>query len=775
VRRKQSAKPKQPSRTKPARTKPARKRKRQTPVKEPRQPSPFRLWLSQKLRRLLRLSAIVLLPSFLLYTLWLDFTVRDQFEGVRWELPAHVYAAPLELYAGKEIGKKRLLETLQQLGYQKSTNRVQGSYRQRNGSVDIHSRTFQFMDGEESAVNARVYFEDGRITSIEPLSGGDEIDIIRLDPLLIGNFFPAHGEDRILIQLDALPEILVQTLLTVEDRGFYDHFGINPLAIARAMAVNIRAGKMVQGGSTLTQQLAKNLFLNRDRTLWRKVREALITLILESHYEKSELLEAYLNEVYFGQDQQRSIHGVGMASQFFFGHDASQLTLAESALLVGMLKGPSRYNPRRHPKRAKQRRNLVLDLLVAQGVITGQRAEKAKRRSLGVLKTAPTAHTRYPAFIDLVRRQILHDYKREDLTSAGLRIFTTLKPIVQDTAEFALQQRIQQLGNGQRQMQGAVVVVNPKNGEVEGVVGGESPRSSGFNRALNAVRPIGSLVKPALYLTALEESDRYTLTTILKDRPFQIRSGNTVWEPQNYDQESHGDVMLFQALSKSYNLSTARLGAELGIGRVAKTLKRLGVERPIPRYPSLFLGVLELSPLEVAQFYQPLAGDGIHTPLRAIRGVTTHQGEPLNRYSLQVNEVASAESIALLQWGLQHVVRDGTAIGLKHMLGSQYGLAGKTGTTDELKDSWYAGFSGDRLAVVWMGRDDNKPAGLTGSSGAMRVWGQLMAQMPITPLSIVYPESIVKVKPKPACKEAEWIPFVKGSEPTGGVQCDRYG
>ncbi len=783
--------PKTNSNKKPAkraakkRASPARKRSgkstaqsKQAPGQK-RKPSRLRRWIGTKVRWLLTRSLLLFIPLLLIYTAWLDYTVRAQFEGKRWELPARVYAAPVELYAGKPMGAAQLEGALRQLGYRKQSGaRDRGSYQRQQNRIRLHTRPFRFWDGTEQAVRVQLTFSGRKLTRIDSL-GREEIDLIRLDPLPIGSFYAAHGEDRQLVRLKDLPAHLIDTLTTVEDRSFFDHYGINPLAIARAIVANIRAGRTVQGGSTLTQQLAKNLFLSRERTLWRKVREALITLILEYHYSKEEILEAYLNEVYFGQDQRRSINGVGMASHFFFGHDASELSLSESALLVGMLKGPSRYNPRRHPQRAKERRDMILDLLARQQVITQPSADRAKRQPLGVLSHVPSGQSLYPAFLDLVRSQILQDYKREDLTTSGLQIFTTLDPLSQQAAEWGLQRRLRELGREKGNLQGAVVVVHPGSGEVEAVVGGSDPRAAGFNRALYAVRPIGSLVKPALYLTALEQPHRYNLVSRLEDRPFQIRSGEDVWQPDNYDKESHGQVLLYQSLSHSYNLSTARLGVTLGIGAVAKTLQRLGVEREIPRYPSLFLGALELSPLEVAQLYQPLAAGGISTPLRSIRAVMDSNGRTLNRYPIHVSEVVDPASTALLQWGMQQVVSEGTAQGLQQMISPHLGVAGKTGTTDELRDSWFAGFSGDRLAVVWMGRDDNQSAGLTGSSGALHVWGRMMSKLPNQPLRIRYPEEVVErwvdqqgYLLEATCPHGVPVPFVEGSEPTVEVQCE---
>lgn len=738
------------------------------------------------LRMLFRFLAIVLLPVLLFYTLWLDFTVRDQFEGKRWELPARVYASPLELYTGKRITSGQLANSLDRLGYRNSPgtlSRNEGRYFRQGNTVSLHSRSFRFWDGVEHSRQVRVSINRGKISRMVDLVDGEDVGVVRLDPLPIGSFYPSHGEDRILLRLEDVPDIFVRTLTTVEDRSFYDHSGISPSGMARALFANLRAGRAVQGGSTLTQQLAKNLFLTRERTLWRKFRELLITFILEYHFQKSEILEAYMNEVYFGQDQRRAIHGVGMASRFFFGHDADQLTLAKSALLVGMLKGPSWYNPRRHPERAKKRRNMILDLLVQQGEVSENEALMAKRSPLGVLERAPSGKSPYPAFLDLVRRQILRDYNREDLVSAGLQIFTTLNPEVQSAAEESLRERIGELKQGgRRNLQGAVVVISPDSGEVEAIVGGRDPRAAGFNRALNAVRPIGSLVKPALYLTALEQPERYTLITPLVDRPFELGKGKNRWRPMNYDRKSHGDVQLHHALSHSYNLATARLGVDLGVGRVAHTLKRLGVERDIPRYPSIFLGSLELSPLDVAKFYQPLAGGGVRSPLRSIRAVMNRNGKPLNRYPLHVEEVVSPKVIALLQWGMQQVVKSGTARYLNKVVSPSMNPAGKTGTTDELRDSWFAGFGGDRLAVVWMGRDDNDPAGLTGSSGALRVWGKLMSRLPMAPLNIIYPDGVVNVWVNPdgsrtnrGCPDSLEIPFIEGSEPNRAVQCGANG
>ncbi|MBT3348131.1 MAG: penicillin-binding protein 1B [Thiotrichales bacterium] len=736
--------------------------------------SPILSW-----RAPLRSLFILLLPPFILYILWLDYTVRSSFEGKQWDLPAQVFAAPLELYVGKDLTPTQLVNHLDMLGYRKH-NKMQstGTYMLRGDVVSIYRRPFNFQDGYEAARVVELSFGSGSQYKIKTLrssmASGENIIVgaVRLDPLQIGSFHPAHGEDRMLTSLDAVPEYLVKALLVTEDRNFSRHIGISPLSIVRATIANIRAGRAVQGGSTLTQQLVKNLFLTPERTILRKLNEALISLILEYRYQKWQILESYLNEVYWGQDIQRSIHGVETASRFLFGHGASDLTLAESALMVGMLKGPSRYNPRRHPKRAKKRRNLVLTLMQREGVISEGQMISAQQEAIVVTKSIAGSY-RYPAFLELVRAHILEQYPREELRTGGLQIFSSLDPLVQDEAEQALIGQIKRLEQGGKsRLQGAVVVADYARGEIEAIVGGRNPRDRGFNRALNALRPIGSLVKPPLFLAALEMPQRYTLLTQLEDRDFSVESGGKVWNPKNYDHKEHGQVPLYKTLSHSYNLSTARTGSEIGIENVADILQSLGVERNIPLYPSLFLGALELSPVEVTEIYQPIANGGVKIPLRTIRAVLNSSGKLLSRYPMEVNEVASSEAVSLLQWGMQEVVRNGTARSLNKTLSPHLNLAGKTGTSDELRDSWFSGFSGNHLAVVWMGRDDNSSAELTGASGALKVWEQLFSKLKVKPLKINYPEGVkqfwvdsVGGRAYKGCNGSRFIPFIKGSEP----------
>jgi penicillin-binding protein 1B len=586
----------------------------------------------------------------------------------------------------------------------------------------------------------------------------------------------------VLIKLEQVPPYLVETLVAVEDREFFNHFGVSPKGIARAVWINATAGQLRQGGSTLTQQLVKNFYLTNERSLTRKATEAMMAVLLELHYDKKDILEAYLNEVFLGQDGQRAVHGFGLASQYFFSQPLNELKLEQVALLVGMVKGPTYYNPRRNPERALERRNLVLDVLVEQDVVSAEQAEAAKRKPLGVTPRGSLADSSFPAFLDLVKRQLRQDYREADLTEEGLRIFTSFDPILQLKAETALADSLKRLSGrkGVDQVEAGMVVTNPETGEIQALIGSRQPRFAGFNRALDALRPIGSLIKPAVYLTALERPSQFTLTSLLQDQPFSIKGQDgQVWSPQNYDRKAHGTIYLYQGLANSYNLSTAKLGLELGVPNVLKTLERLGVERKWPAYPSMLLGAGALTPMEVADMYQTLANGGFNTPLRGIRSVLTAEGEPLKRYPYQIQQRFDAGAIYLLQNAMQRTMSEGTGRSVYSQLPRSLNLAGKTGTSNDSRDSWFAGFSQDLLAVVWLGRDDNGPTPLTGATGALQVWTDFMRKADPLPLDMPLPDNVVQAwvdahsgqGSDPSCPNAVQMPYIRGSEPAPGPGC----
>jgi penicillin-binding protein 1B len=586
-----------------------------------------------------------------------------------------------------------------------------------------------------------------------------------------------------LVRLNEVPKHFVDALVAAEDRSFFSHHGFDPRGLARA-AWSVATGKGLQGGSTLTQQLVKNFFLTPERTLWRKFTELIMAVLLEVHYDKQEILETYLNEIYLGQDRDRAVHGVGLAAQHYFGKQVGQLTLAESALLVGMVKGPAVYDPYRHAERALERRNLVLREMKDLNFVTLEQYSAARSASLGVGTRVGMGTSPFPAFLQLVQRQLRRDYADADLRSEGLRVFTTLDPRVQAAAESALTRRLGQFDRDKRfgapGLEGAIVVTDTQSGEVQALVGGRDARYRGFNRAVDAARPVGSLLKPAIYLTALSEPARYTLVTPLDDGPFVWKSrGAEDWEPENYDRKFHGMVPLRTALANSYNAASARLGTEVGIDKVLANVRRLGVERELQPYAATLLGATDLSPFEVAQMYHTIATGGFRTPLKAIREVTLQDGTPVRRYPLAVEQAFPPEPMYLLATAMQDVVREGTGQGMKTWLAPEIAAAGKTGTTDEQRDAWFAGFTGDRVAVVWLGYDDNRAARLSGAASALPIWGELMASLNPEPLDLPRPDGIENVLIDPAsglradfsCSGARELPFAQGSAPTGRAPC----
>ena len=736
----------------------------------------------RRLRRYLSLAFLLLVLVGAGLTLHLDYRVRSEFEGRRFALPARIYARPLELHAGLRIARADVEEELRLLGYREGAREGEFAWFARNGErLDIALRPFVFWDGAQPAKRISVAFEDGRIIAVREAAGA-ELPLARLDPLPIGGIYPAGNEDRVLVRLAEVPPHLVQALLATEDRKFFSHLGFDPRGLARA-GLSLFPGRQ-QGGSTLTQQLVKNFFLTPERTLRRKLTELVMAVLLELHYDKNEILETYLNEIYLGQDRDRAIHGVGLAAQFYFGKEVQYLTLAEAATLVAMVKGPAYYDPYRHAARALERRNLVLRETREQGAITVAQYAVARAAPLGVSRKLGMGTSPYPAFVSLVHRQLRRDYDEADLRSEGLRIFTTLDPRVQDVAERALTKRLAQFDKERRfgapGLEGAVVVTHPQTGEIQALVGGRDVRYRGYNRAVDAARPIGSLLKPVIYLTALAEPSRYTLLTPIDDGPFVWKSrGAPDWQPANYDKKFHGAVPLRMALAHSYNVAAARLGTELGIERVLANVRKLGAERELRPFASTLLGAVEMSPLEVAQMYQTIAAGGFRSPLRAIREVTTQEGRPLQRYALAVEQAFAPEPMYLLTAAMQDVVREGTAQGLKNFLAPEITAAGKTGTTDEQRDAWFAGFTGDRLAVVWVGYDDNRAARLTGSAAAVPVWGEMMAALAPEPLAFPKPERIELVWIDPetglrggaSCAGAVELPFIEGSAPEQRAPC----
>ncbi|MCG8611422.1 MAG: penicillin-binding protein 1B [Pseudomonadales bacterium] len=728
---------------------------------------------------MLKLFAVVFLvgSGWLIY---LDATLRDRFEGNKWQIPAKVYARPLEIYSGVALNAELLEWELQQLGYRESSRlNKPGSYFRQGRTFRLYTRGFAFPDGQEHAQKAS--FEITRDV-LSNLQAGTGDDLIRLEPLQIGGIYPNQQEERILLQLDAVPDAVIKTLLAVEDKKFWSHHGIAPTAILRALWVNTQSGRVVQGASTLTQQLVKNFFLSHERTLTREATEAAMAVLLDFHYSKEEILEAYLNEIYLGQSGNRAIHGFGSASQFYFAQSLEYLELHQISLLVALVKGPSYYNPRKHPDRALARRNLVLDIMVREQIISATQADAAKAKPLGVTSKPVYTENRYPAFLDLVKRQLQKEYQQEDLESEGLKIFTTMNPQVQHQSETRLASVLSQLEKRKQNqsLEGAVVITGAESGELIALVGGRDARFAGFNRAIDAKRPIGSLAKPAVYLTALERSDQYTLSTLLEDKQITVPLPNgNVWEPKNYDGQEHGIVPLHMAMAHSLNLSTVHLGMSLGVNSVVETFAKLGVKEQIDPFYSLFLGALSLSPYQVATMYQTISASGFNVPVRAIREVVDAEGGPLSRYEYELQAQFKPQTVYLLHRMMQEVMQEGTGRSAYQRLSPKLNLAGKTGTTNDSRDSWFAGMTGDYLGVVWVGRDDNQRTALTGATGALRIWSEIMRGMPQRSFNPVLPEGVdhywimeesEKVTDS-GCEGARELPFIVGTQPVEYQNC----
>jgi len=696
---------------------------------------------------------IVLFVGLLGFTAYLDITIRKQFEGKKWALPAHVYTRPMELYVGQVLDRRVIEAELAELGYveREGVDRV-GQYRFAPDELTIFQREFRFWDELRGQQLTRIRMSGDQIVSITTSSeGADPIenDIIRLEPRLFGSVSPLSHEDRSLLKLEDVPQELIGGLIANEDRAYYSHFGVNPLGIARAMVRNIQSGRLVQGGSTLTQQLIKNYYLTSRQTLERKLIEMIMAVLLEVHYSKDEILQAYLNEVHLGQAGNRAIHGFALGSKYFYGRPLQELDVDQLAMLIAINNGSSRYNPVRNPERAMDRRNLVLQVMLTEGVIDQATYDVAVKEGLKLSTTAQhAAPLSYPSFMGFIRENLKDDYQQDDLHSEGLQIYTTLNPRIQQKLESAVQAEVKAIEVRKRlpedSLQVAAVVIRTDNGEVAAMVGDRKTSFSGYNRALKARRPVGSLLKPFVYLTALESPEQYSLASLLDDVEIIVsQKGSPDWRPQNYDGREHGKTMLIDALAHSLNLSAVRVGMDLGVPKVTETIRRVGYDDDISEYPSMLLGAVPMTVMDVGQLYLTLATGGFKTPIKGIRSVLSNDNEPLVRYPLDIEQVVEPEFNTLITYALQEVVRRGTARSISNGFRYDYGFAGKTGTTNDYRDSWFAGFSGNYLTVVWVGRDDNKPIGLTGASGAAQVWSKIMQGVPQQRLELGFHEDIL--------------------------------
>ena len=697
------------------------------------------LWLLVKL-------GIVVAVLVAVYGVYLDQKIRSRIDGKVWELPAAVYGRMVNLEPDMQVSKNEMVRLLNATQYrQVSAMTRPGEYTVQANSIEMIRRPFDFPDSKEGQVRARLTFDGDRLETIENMENNRQFGFFRLDPRLITMLQSANGEQRLFVKRSGFPDLLVDTLLATEDRHFYEHDGISLYSIGRAVLANLTAGRTVQGASTLTQQLVKNLFLSSERSYWRKANEAYMALIVDARYSKDRILELYMNEVYLGQSGDNEIRGFPLASLYYFGRPVEELSLDQQALLVGMVKGASIYNPWRNPKLSLERRNLVLRLLQQQNVIDQELYDMLSARPLGVQPRGGVISPQ-PAFMQMVRQELQAKLGDKVKDLSGVKIFTTFDSVAQDAAEKAATEGIPALKKQRKlpDLETAMVVVDRYTGEVRAMVGGAEPQFAGYNRAMQARRSIGSLAKPATYLTALSQPNQYRLNTSIADAPVTIRLSNgQTWSPQNDDRRFSGQVMLVDALTRSMNVPTVNLGMALGLPAVIDTWVKLGAPKDqLSPVPAMILGALNLTPIEVAQAFQTIASGGNRATLSALRSVIAEDGTVLYQSYPQAERAVPAQAAYMTLWTMQQVVQRGTG----RQLGAKYPglhLAGKTGTTNNNVDTWFAGIDGSQVTITWVGRDNNQPTKLYGASGAMSIYQRYLANQTPTPLVLTAPEDVV--------------------------------
>ena len=703
---------------------------------------------SSRVKRILRWSfwfmvKVSFIAIFMLffYSIYLDSKVRDKFEGQRWQVPVQVYGAIEKFSLGGELILANLEKSLLANRYKKVTEVERpGEYSITKNRAFIYRRAFDFGGGIEPAKQITLDVSSNKVTDM--YLDEERVIEVRLEPLLLDRILPESKEDRVLVALQTVPTKLLDTLLLIEDRDFYFHYGISPIGIIRAVYQNLKAGRTVQGGSTLTQQLVKNMFLTRDKTLWRKANEAIMALILEYRYSKDQLLEAYINEVYLGQHYANGIYGFGLAADFYFGKSIQSLNAEQIAMMVGQVKGPSFYDPWRFPERTIKRRDLVLRLMYQQEIISRHEFEQAVESPLSIRKKRRLKQQKFPAYLQLVKAELsrhLSEYQQQ----SGVRVFTGFSI----NQQFALQASIdEKLPSLEKQtdsaLEVAMVVSDIKSGVVRALVGGKEAGYAGFNRALHTQRPIGSLIKPAVYLAALERYQRYNLASLIEDKAIILTSDDgQAWQPKNYDGKYRGQVHLIDALVSSLNIPTVNLGMKLGLDNVAQAIHLLGYEDDIVTRPSMLLGALNMSPMEINQLYIAIANQGVAEKSHAIERVVSARGETLWQFQPLNQQIISSQAAYLLDYALNKVTTSGTAKSLTWRLSGK-SVAGKTGTTNDQRDSWFIGYDNELLVTTWLGRDDNKPTQLTGSSGALVLFADFMNKVGAVSRQSQVPENI---------------------------------
>ncbi len=667
-------------------------------------------------------------------TLW--GRIEKRFSARRWQVPSTLYSDTTLLYPGQAYRLNLLKSKLNRLGYRqtKSTPTRKGDVRLRKSAAEIYLHDLATATQNRTGFPATVRFEGERIQSIERTDQHVFLPLLELEPEEIGQFYGSQWERRQLVSIKQVPVHLIHAVLAAEDARFYEHHGFDPRGILRAVYINLRHGSIRQGGSTITQQLAKNYFLTAERTLSRKLTELMMAVVMELKYEKDEILEIYLNEIYLGQKGAAAVNGVGEAARFYFGKTVQDLSLAEAAVLAGLIKSPGRYSPLMDPERSRQRRDAVLTAMHTRSWVTEPQLRQALTMPVQVVRSE-TRENRAPYFMDYLAQQLETLYSHKNLSSLGMSIYTTLDTQVQEAAEQALLRGLARLekanpslrrSDPQLQLQGAVVVMQPKTGYLLALVGGRDYQVSQYNRAVQSRRQPGSAFKPFVYLAAL---DQLTPSSRLSNLEKTYTVNGQPWQPQNFSDDFELEVSMRTALKLSHNRATVDLAMQTGLDRLVGLTGDFQFSTPFKAYPSLALGAFEVVPLELARAYCALAADGVLPYPMSLKDVADESNQVQQRTHISFERVITPAEAFIISDMLTSVVTEGTARSLQQR-GLYRSVAGKTGTTNDFRDGWFIGYTPEILALVWVGFDNGDTIQNTGASAALPIWAELMRSVP---------------------------------------------
>jgi penicillin-binding protein 1B len=689
--------------------------------------------------RVLSIAVIVFFVAIAALGLYVYKQSVGKFELRRLSLPTRIFADYTPLRAGVSMSPDDVLEKLDRLGYRNVGQLAQeGDYVAGKGAIAIFTRAFTHPSGKYGAQQIRVAFQGAAIAGVTAMQGDANVETAALEPELLTSILSDQLENRRPAQLSTIPKTLQDAVVVTEDVRFWHHPGVDPIGIFRAVFRNLRAGGVSEGASTLTQQLVKNYYLTSERTMKRKVVEAFMAVILDAKYSKPEILEAYLNDIYLGRNRSISIIGVGEASRFYFGKPVAEISVAEAALLAGIIRSPNNNSPFVNPQRALERRSTVLGLMLKEKKIDRAQYDQAMAAPLPKKPFRDRSGlTSIPFYVDRVLQEMGRDYGIKDVKGRGLQIYTAIDLAAQDNATHTLEAGLRNLEKSSRRLrrsssplEGALIHVDVPTGEIRALVGGRNYDRSQFNRALNAKRLVGSLFKPFVYLTAFEPSlshQNITPATLVSDTRFVLkRRFSEDWSPRNYDDSYHGTITVREALEQSLNSASVRIGLASGLEAILKTAKTLGVEEPIEENPAVMLGAVGIPPIQMADAYSTIARQGSRLPLRTIRFVTDDRGRVMaGAEEVKGVQVFPARDVFVLTDCMKGVVDRGTAAGSRS-LGFRKIAAGKTGTTNDKRDAWFIGFTPQTLGLVWIGFDDNAPVGISGGEGAVPIWTRYM-------------------------------------------------